>query len=175
MRTRLAFAQALTFAFPAAAQDLPALFRQGMEAVKAGEHDRAIAAFREMLVADPSLVRVRLELARAFCLKGEDRLAKRHFEAVLAGNPPRPSSPTSAASRRRYGRTAAGTCMRASRSRPTPTSGPAPMSGSSTSTSVGRGCRSPAGFTLGVFEGADGRLGSFVRSFLALSERFAGQ
>ena len=30
------------------------------------------------------------ELARAFFLKGEDRLAKRHFEQVLAGDVPRP-------------------------------------------------------------------------------------
>ena len=41
-----------------------------------------------MLVAQPGLVRVRLELARAFFLKGEDKLARRHFEQVLAGNPP---------------------------------------------------------------------------------------
>ena len=89
MRT-LCLALALLIAAPAAAQDMGALFRQGMEAVEAGEHDKAIAAFREMLVADPSLVRVRLELARAFYLKGEDRLAKRHFERVLAGGVPPP-------------------------------------------------------------------------------------
>ena len=50
--------------------------------------DEAIAAFRIMLVGRPELVRVRLELARAFFLKGEDRLARRHFEQVLAGQPP---------------------------------------------------------------------------------------
>ena len=48
----------------------------------------AIAAFRAMLVRRPSLVRVRLELARAFFLKGEDGLAKQHFEQVLASSPP---------------------------------------------------------------------------------------
>ena len=48
----------------------------------------AIAAFHFMLVNDPGLVRVRLELARAFYLKGEDELARRHFEFVLAGNVP---------------------------------------------------------------------------------------
>ena len=52
--------------------------------------DEAIAAFRTMLIADPGLVRVRLELARAFFLKGGDRLATRHFEQVLAGKPPAP-------------------------------------------------------------------------------------
>ena len=76
-----------------------ALFREGMAAVQQAVRqadetrrdallDKAIAAFRKMLVADPSLVRVRLELARAFFLKGEDTLARRHFEQVLAGKPP---------------------------------------------------------------------------------------
>ena len=41
-----------------------------------------------MLVHRPGLVRVRLELARAFFFKGEDTLARRHFERVLAGKPP---------------------------------------------------------------------------------------
>ena len=50
--------------------------------------DVAIAAFRALLVADPGDVRARLELARAFFLKGEDRLARRHFETVLAGDIP---------------------------------------------------------------------------------------
>ena len=48
-------------------------------------HDKAIAAFRMILVNRPDLVRVRLELARVFFLKGQDGLARRHFEAVLAG------------------------------------------------------------------------------------------
>ena len=50
--------------------------------------DEAIAAFRTMLIDRPDLVRVRLELARAFFLKGEDTLSRRHFERVLAGTPP---------------------------------------------------------------------------------------
>ena len=50
--------------------------------------DEAIAALRTMLIADPSLVRVRLELARALFLKGENNQSRRHFERVLAGNPP---------------------------------------------------------------------------------------
>ena len=78
----------LLFSLPAAAQDMGGLFRQGMEALEKGDHDTAIASFREMLVQDPKLVRVRLELARAFFLKGDDRLAKRHFEQVLAGGVP---------------------------------------------------------------------------------------
>ena len=50
--------------------------------------DEAIAVFRTMLVHRPRLIRVRLELARVFFLKGEDTLARRHFERVLAGKPP---------------------------------------------------------------------------------------
>ena len=48
--------------------------------------NEAIVAFHAMLVEAPGLVR--LELARAFFLKGEDDLARRHFEAVLAGGVP---------------------------------------------------------------------------------------
>ena len=52
--------------------------------------DEAIAAFRTMLIDQPSLLRVRLELARAFFYKGEDALSQEHFERVLAGNPAAP-------------------------------------------------------------------------------------
>ena len=50
--------------------------------------DEAIASLRAMLVDRPDLVRVRLELARAFFLKGENDLSRKHFEHVLAGSPP---------------------------------------------------------------------------------------
>lgn len=50
--------------------------------------DEAIAALRAILFDRPGLVRVRLELARAFFLKGEDGLSRKHFERVLAGRPP---------------------------------------------------------------------------------------
>ena len=52
--------------------------------------DEAIASLRAMLIDRPDLVRVRLELARAFFLKGENDLSRRHFEHVLAGSPPGP-------------------------------------------------------------------------------------
>ena len=48
----------------------------------------AIAALHTILVDQPDLVRVRLELARAFFLNGEDSLARGHFERVLAGEVP---------------------------------------------------------------------------------------
>ena len=59
--------------------------------------DAAIEALRTILIRDPGLVRVRLELARAFFLKGRDplarlrgadALAREHFERVLASGPP---------------------------------------------------------------------------------------
>ena len=74
-------------------------FLTGLAAVRAAERpgrpeesrdallDEAIATFRAILVERPGLVRVRLELARAFFLKREDGLARDHFERVLAGRP----------------------------------------------------------------------------------------
>lgn len=50
--------------------------------------DVSIKAFRTMLVQQPELVRVRLELARAHYMKNEDGEAKEQFERVLAGSPP---------------------------------------------------------------------------------------
>ena len=72
------------------------LFLTGLAAIRAAEAredgaerdallDGAVAALRAILVDRPELVRVRLELARAFFLKEEDRLARRHFEQALAG------------------------------------------------------------------------------------------
>ena len=86
------------------------LFLIGLAAVRASQQpgrregqaaallDESIASFHAILVDSPGLVRVRLELARAFFLKGEDRLARGHFERVLAGSPP----PAMAANVRRF-------------------------------------------------------------------------
>ena len=52
--------------------------------------DEAIASLHAILIDRPDLVRVRLELARAFFLKGEDSLSRDHFERVMASNPPSP-------------------------------------------------------------------------------------
>ena len=52
--------------------------------------DEAITALSTMLIDQPGLLRVHLELARAFFYKGEDSLSHEHFERVLAGNPPPP-------------------------------------------------------------------------------------
>ena len=50
--------------------------------------DEAVDSFRSMLVARPELVRVRLELARAFFYQRKDSLAREHFERVLGGDVP---------------------------------------------------------------------------------------
>ena len=67
-----------------AAAGKPGLSEDAREALL----DEAIAALRTILHDRPGLMRVRLELARAFFLKGEDSLARDHFERVLAGQPP---------------------------------------------------------------------------------------
>ena len=80
--------------------DADAVFLYGLAAIGASQKpgiaenkrdallDEAIGVFHTMLVQRPELVRVRLELGRAFFLKGEDGLAREHFEQVLAGKPP---------------------------------------------------------------------------------------
>ena len=79
--------------------DAGAAFLLGLAAIEASRRgatdaerdallDEAIAVLRAMLAARPDLVRVRLELARAFFYKEEDGLARDHFERVLAGDVP---------------------------------------------------------------------------------------
>ncbi len=97
------FAEALAALRPLTAGravEADALFLYGLAAtgaarrpgLGAGERDalldEAVAAFRTMLIDRPDLTRVRLELARAFFEKGEDALARRHFEHALAGDLP---------------------------------------------------------------------------------------
>ena len=90
--------------------DASVLFLYGLASLEASQRpgradedreillNEAIAAFRAMLLNRPDLVRVRLELARAFLLRGRDGLARRHFEAALAGGVP----PTVAANIHRF-------------------------------------------------------------------------
>ena len=58
------------------------------EAVRNALLVEAISTLHAMLAERPELVRVRLELARAFFYKGEDSLARGHFRRVLAGDVP---------------------------------------------------------------------------------------
>ena len=79
--------------------DIDTRFRTGMTAVgqamrlpegeaREARLSMAVATFHGILVERPDLVRVRLELARTFFLMGEDSLARRHFETVLASDIP---------------------------------------------------------------------------------------
>ena len=112
------------------------LFLRGLAATQASQRpgiaeqdrkallDEAIAALRKILIGRPGLVRVRLELARAFFFKREDGLARGHFERVLAGSRRRRWRPISGASSLRSGPGGAGRCISAARWRRAPTSAP---------------------------------------------------
>ena len=64
--------------------------RETLEAEREGLLDEAIAALFTILVDHPALVRVRLELARAFFYKQEDGLAQDQFDLVLSTPQPGP-------------------------------------------------------------------------------------
>ena len=104
--------------------------------------NEAIANFRAILIDSPGLVRVRLELARTFFLKGEDVLARRHFEWVLAGTLPRLWSPTSTASLRLCAHASAGRRISGLPLRRTATSTRLRTAPSSTSIPHSAGCPS---------------------------------
>ncbi len=64
-------------------------FLKGTLAETDGNHAEAIDHFRAILNRDPSIVRVRLDLARALFNEGEDSPAAYHFRlAIAAGLPP---------------------------------------------------------------------------------------
>ncbi len=64
-------------------------FLRGTLAVQKKDYDTAIDAFRAILARDPTLNRVRLDLAQAYYLNGDDASATYHFRAAVAqGLPP---------------------------------------------------------------------------------------
>jgi len=63
-------------------------FHYGLAAIGVGELSEGIFALERVLLRDPGFDRARLELARACYLQGNDRRARRNFEAVLARDPP---------------------------------------------------------------------------------------
>jgi tetratricopeptide (TPR) repeat protein len=64
-------------------------FLRGTLASDCGDYDTAIIYFRAILARNPSLNRVRLDLARTFFLAGDDAVAEYHFHlAEAAGLPP---------------------------------------------------------------------------------------
>ncbi len=68
--------------------DRDALFLLGNVAIGQKKYDEAISLFRRLLVLEPDAERVRLELARAFFLKGDYQNADRQFRFARAGDIP---------------------------------------------------------------------------------------
>ena len=60
----------------------------GIAAVQVGELSEAIFALERVITLEPGFDRARLELARAYVLREDDRRARREFETVLAHDPP---------------------------------------------------------------------------------------
>lgn len=71
-----------------APRDRQLRFLKAHVALAEGERDRAIALFRGLLSEDPSLIRVRLDLARALYEKGDYESATYHFELALGADIP---------------------------------------------------------------------------------------
>ncbi len=67
-------------------EDSELLFLRAMVAVAEKDYDTAISLFRRVLVREPDAERVRLELARAFFLKGDYDNADRQFRFARAGD-----------------------------------------------------------------------------------------
>lgn len=86
----------LTAPSPARAQSLTeqqaieARFLRGLGLLEGGRPDAAIPIFSEILAGDPSLVRVRLELARAYFMAERWQQAREEFFLVLSGDIPAP-------------------------------------------------------------------------------------
>ena len=60
----------------------------GIAAAQVGELSEAIFALERVITLEPGFDRARLELARAYFLREDDRRARREFETVLAHDPP---------------------------------------------------------------------------------------
>jgi tetratricopeptide (TPR) repeat protein len=81
---RIAEAQAIVSELRGVAEpDQQVLFLSGALYFIGGRYDEAAAEFRRMLTRDPTLVRPRLELARALYLSGQYEAARYHFEQTL--------------------------------------------------------------------------------------------
>ena len=60
----------------------------GVAATDAGELTRAVFALERVLAVQPNHPQARAEIARAYFLMGENRVAREEFEAVKASSPP---------------------------------------------------------------------------------------
>lgn len=64
------------------------MFWIGTSAARSGKQELAKEQYEKMLRIDPSLDRVRLELATVYFALGEDEAARKELDTVKAGNPP---------------------------------------------------------------------------------------
>lgn len=85
------FAQAMALlkgAQPEFPADQDLRFLIGLCALETEQPGEAIAQFEAMLAAEPQLLRVRLDLARAYTMQRDFDKAREHFAIVMASNPP---------------------------------------------------------------------------------------
>jgi hypothetical protein len=75
---------------PLASNNIEARFLAGLRDLEAGRPDKAIESFSAILADDPSLLRVRLELARAYFAAEQWDRARQEFFIVLSGDLPEP-------------------------------------------------------------------------------------
>lgn len=68
--------------------DLDIMFAFAALAVREGDYEAAIATLERMLIFNPDLPRVKLELASAYYRLGAYDVARMHFDDVLATDPP---------------------------------------------------------------------------------------
>lgn len=85
------FSRAMDDAFGAMLRDpgnLELTFRYAELAARAGNYEGAIAALERMLLVDPNLPRIRLELATLYFRLGSYDLARSYLTSALEANPP---------------------------------------------------------------------------------------
>ncbi len=71
-------------------QTIEAAFLTGLRYLETGRPQKAIEVFSVILAADPTLIRVRLELARAYFAAKQWERARQEFFLVLSGDLPEP-------------------------------------------------------------------------------------
>ncbi|WP_299426732.1 porin family protein [uncultured Shimia sp.] len=75
---------------PATVLEIERSFDQAMAALDAGQPEAAIPLLQDILALDPKLIRVRLELARAYFMAQQWARSREEFFRVLSGDLPEP-------------------------------------------------------------------------------------
>lgn len=74
--------------YPNNKEDMETNFLLGLCSYQLGKQDKAIEYYQTILAKDSSLLRVRLELAKAYAANGQKKEAKAELNTALASNPP---------------------------------------------------------------------------------------